>query len=65
VATTETVAPAGSMMVWLTGWVVIDGGTGAGLTVSVAGLLVAEPAPLVTTTLNVAPLSLTAVGVSV
>ena len=42
------------MTVWLAGWVVIDGGT---LTVSVAALLVTLPAPLVTVTVNVEPLS--------
>jgi hypothetical protein len=35
----------------------IDGATGAAFTVSVAALLVALPAVLVTTTVNCAPLS--------
>ena len=40
------------------------GGTGAGFTVSVAAVLVTEPAAFVTTTSNCAPLSDTAVGFS-
>jgi hypothetical protein len=43
--------------VWLAGWVVIDGATAAALTVSVAALLVALPALLLTTTANWEPLS--------
>ena len=42
-----TLAPA--VTVWLAGWVVMAGATTAGLTVSVAAALVAEPALLLTT----------------
>jgi hypothetical protein len=45
------------MTVWLAGCVVNDGATGAALTVSVAVLLVALPAELVTTTEKVELLS--------
>jgi hypothetical protein len=41
-----TFAPA--VTVWLAGWVVMLGATGAGLTVKVAALLVALPATFVT-----------------
>jgi hypothetical protein len=44
------------------GCVVIEGGTGAGLTVSVAALLVMLPTAFDTMTSNCAPLSATAVG---
>ena len=56
-AVTENVAVWPAVMVWLEGCVVIEGATGAGLTVSVAALLVALPAELVTTTVNWEPLS--------
>jgi hypothetical protein len=42
---------------WLAGCAVIAGATGAGFTESVAVLLVALPAPLLTTAVNSAPLS--------
>ena len=51
----EAVWPA--VTVWLAGCAVIEGATGAALTVSVAGLLVTLPAVLLTTTVNSAPLS--------
>ena len=37
--------------VWFVGWVMMDGATGAGLTVNVATELVIDPTLLVTTTL--------------
>jgi hypothetical protein len=43
--------------VWLAGCVVIEGGTAAGFTVSVAAALVTAPAELLTTTVNCEPLS--------
>jgi hypothetical protein len=43
--------------VWLVGCVVIEGGTAAAFTVSVAVLLVTVPAVLLTSTRNVDPLS--------
>ena len=43
--------------VWLAGCAVIEGATGAGFTESVAALLVVLPALLLTTTVNVEPLS--------
>ena len=43
--------------VWLAGWVVMEGATGAALTVRVAALLVTVPAVLLTTTSKVDPLS--------
>jgi hypothetical protein len=43
--------------VWLAGGVVIVGATGATLTVNIAAALVTVPALLVTTTVNVEPLS--------
>ena len=49
VATSVKVAVAGVLTVTFTGCVVIAGATGVGLTVNVAGLLVALPAELVTT----------------
>ena len=50
--------------VWLAGCVVIEGATGAALTVSVAALLVTLPAVLLTTAANCAPLSeLAVIGV--
>ena len=61
-AVTEKVAVWPAVTVWLAGWVVIVGGTGAGFTVRVAGLLVTLPAVLVTTTVNWAPLSPVVVG---
>jgi len=42
---------------WLAGWVVIEGATGAAFTVRVAALLVTLPAVLLTTTVNWVPLS--------
>jgi hypothetical protein len=42
--------------VWLVGWVVIVGATGAGFTVSVAEALVTDPAVLLTATAKVDPL---------
>jgi hypothetical protein len=51
----EAVWPA--VTVWLAGWAVIEGATGAALTVRVAALLVTLPAALLTTTVNCAPLS--------
>ena len=54
----------GAATVTLAGGVVMPGGTGAGVTVSVAAALVTVPAPLVTTTSNCAPLSARAVGSS-
>ncbi len=56
----EAVWPA--VTVWLPGWVVIVGATGAALTVRVAALLVALPAVLLTTAMNCAPLSELAVA---
>jgi hypothetical protein len=57
VATTlkEAIWPA--VTVWLAGCVVIEGATGAALTVRVTALLVTLPAVLFTTTWNVDPLS--------
>jgi hypothetical protein len=65
VAATVKLAVAGSVTATSDGWVVKLGATGAGLTVSVATLLVAEPTLLVTFTRNWAPLSvdLTVAGV--
>ena len=57
VAVTENVAVCPAVIVTLDGCVVIEGATGAGLTVSVAALLVTLPAELLTTTVNCAPLS--------
>jgi hypothetical protein len=52
------VAVCPAVTVWLAGCVVINGAVAAaGVTVSVALLLVALPATFVTTTLNNAPLS--------
>jgi hypothetical protein len=63
-AVTEKVAVCPAVTSALTGWVVIDGGTPAALSVSVAALLVALPALLATTTTNSEPLSeLVVVGV--
>jgi hypothetical protein len=56
-AVTEKVAVWPAVTVRLTGCAVIEGATGAGLTVSVAALLVTLPTELVTTTVNCAPLS--------
>jgi hypothetical protein len=55
VADTEKVAAAPAVNVWLAGFEVIEGATGAGFTVSTAALLVAEPAALLTVTLNASP----------
>jgi hypothetical protein len=57
VAVTEKDAVCPAVTSALTGCVVIDGATPAALSVSVAALLVALPALLVTTTLNREPLS--------
>ena len=57
VAATLKVAVWPAVTVWLAGCVVIEGATGAGFTESVAALLVALPALLLTTTVNSAPLS--------
>jgi membrane protease YdiL (CAAX protease family) len=57
VAVTLKVADWPVATVWLAGCAVIEGASGAGLTESVAALLVALPAPLLTTTVNSAPLS--------
>jgi hypothetical protein len=51
----EAVWPA--VTVWLAGCVVMEGATGAALTVRMAVLLVALPVALVITTVNCAPLS--------
>ena len=56
-AVTEKVAVCPAVTSALTGCVVIDGATPAALSVSVAALLVALPALLVTTTANSEPLS--------
>ena len=56
-AVTENVAVCPVVIVTLEGCVVIDGATGAGLTVSVAALLVTLPTELLTSTVNCAPLS--------
>ncbi len=58
-ATTENVAVWPTFTVWFAGCVVM---LGADWTVSVALLLVALPAELLTTTLNVAPLSVATVA---
>ena len=57
VAATENIAVWPAVTVWLAGCVVIDGGTEAALTVSMAALLVTLPAALLTTTVNCAPVS--------
>jgi hypothetical protein len=57
VAVTEKVAVCPAVTSALTGCVVIDGAKPAVLSVSVAALLVALPALLVTTTINSEPLS--------
>jgi hypothetical protein len=62
VAATEKLAVCPAVTVWLAGCVLIVGATGAGFTVKVALLLVALPAAFVTTTLNIAPLSVVAVA---
>ena len=56
-AVTLKVAVWLAVTVWLAGCEVMDGATGAGVTVSVAGLLVKLPLLSVTTTVNWAPLS--------
>ena len=60
-ATTEKVAVCPAVTVTPAGCVVIDGLVTAAFTVSVAAVLVALPAELVTTTLKVDPLSEVAV----
>ncbi len=57
VAATENIAVWPAVTVWLAGCVVIDGATEAVVTVSMAALLVALPAALLTATVNCAPLS--------
>jgi hypothetical protein len=52
VAVTEKVAVWPASTVWLTGCVVIDGATGAAVTVRMAALLVTLPVLSVTTTVN-------------
>ena len=52
----------GGVTVWFTGCVLIVAATGAGLTVSVAALLVTVPAVLLTTTEKVDPLSVVVVA---
>jgi hypothetical protein len=59
------VAACPAVTIWFAGCVVIVGATGAGFTVSVAALLVAVPALLLTTTSNVDPLSELVVAVVV
>jgi hypothetical protein len=56
VAETEKVAAAPAVKVWLAGFEVIDGATGAGFTVSVAAALATDPAALLTVALNASPL---------
>jgi hypothetical protein len=56
------VAVCPAVTVWFAGCVVIAGATGAAFTVSVAAVLVAVPAVLLTTTANVDPLSEVAVA---
>ena len=56
-AATEKVAVCPAVTVTLAGGVVTVGATGAGLTVSVAGPLVAFPAEFETTTMNFDPVS--------
>ncbi len=57
VAATVKVAVWPAVTVWLAGCVVIDGATEAALIVSIAALLVALPAALLTTTVSCVPLS--------
>jgi fatty acid desaturase len=64
-AATVNVAACPAVTIWFAGCVVIVGATGAGFTVSVAALLVAVPALLLTTTSNVDPLSELVVAVVV
>ena len=52
VVATENVADWPTVTVWLAGGVVIEGATTGVATVSVAALLVALPAELLTTTVN-------------
>ena len=51
-ATTANVAVCPTVTTWLAGCVVMEGATAAAFTVSVAALLVALPATLLTTTVN-------------
>jgi len=55
VATTLKDAVWPAVTVWLAGWVVIEGATGAALKVGGAGVLVTLPAVLLTTAVNWAP----------
>jgi hypothetical protein len=57
VAATEKEAVWPAVTVWLAGWVVIEGGTGDALTVSVAAVLVTDPTELLTTAMSFEPLS--------
>jgi len=57
VAATLKVADWPVVTVWLAGCALIEGATGAAFTESVAALLVALPALLLTTAVNSAPLS--------
>jgi hypothetical protein len=57
VAVTVKVAVCPAVTLLLTGCAVMDGATGAAVTVRVAALLVALPAASLTVTVNVAPLS--------
>jgi hypothetical protein len=62
VAAALNVAVWPAVTVWLAGGVVIVGTTAAALTVSVAAGLVTVPVVLLTTTRNVAPLSVVVVA---
>jgi hypothetical protein len=53
----ENVAVCPAITAWLDGCPVIDGATGAAVTVSIAALLVTLPELSVTTTVNEEPLS--------
>jgi hypothetical protein len=57
VAVTLKVADWPVVTVWLAGCAVIEGASGAGFTESVAALLVALPAALLTATVKGSPLS--------
>jgi len=56
-AVTLKFAGCPAMIVWLAGWPVMVGATGAAVTVSIAALLVAVCDPSFTTTVNCCPLS--------
>jgi len=57
VAVTLKVVVCPAVTVWLEGWTVIDGATGAAVTVRVTALLVIVPVLSVTDTVNCEPLS--------